>query len=67
MADRYRTLRALALRLLNGEVIEHVDGRGRRWRATAKRLTLVSPETGEAAPVVDGDAYEIADWLTKLP
>jgi len=67
VADRYRTLRALALRLLNGEVLEHVDGRGRRWRATAKHLTVVSSETGEGAPVVDGDAYEIADRLTKLP
>jgi hypothetical protein len=66
VVTRYLIVRALALRLLDGEVIEHVDKQGRRWRATATALTLVAPETGEDTLVVEGDAYEIAERLRKL-
>ncbi len=66
VASHYLIVRALALRLLDGEVIEHVDKQGRRWRATATALTLVAPKTGEDILMVEGDAYEIAERLRKL-
>jgi hypothetical protein len=66
VANRYLVVRAPALRLLDGEVIEHVDKQGRRWRATATALTLVAPKTGEDILVVEGDAYEIAERLRTL-
>jgi len=65
VASRYLIVRALALRLLDGEVIEHVDKQGRRWRATATALTLLASETGDTL-VFEGDAYEIAERLRKL-
>ena len=50
---------AIALRLLAGEVLEfHDEHRGRQWRATAHELLWVL--AGEAAPVVEGSAGDVA-------
>jgi hypothetical protein len=66
VVERYQTVRALALRLLRGEIIAFVDHGGRPWRASATQLVLVSRETGERVVVVDGDAYDVAERLSTL-
>jgi hypothetical protein len=64
--DRYGTVFRLATRLLRGETIERVDEHGRYWRATATALYWFEPATGELAPVVEGDAYEVAERFGSL-
>lgn len=66
MATRYRKVRALALRLLRGEVIERVDEHGRRWKGTATVLAIMLPETGETALIIEGDAYDVAERLSTV-
>ncbi len=60
MASHYRTVRALALRLLLGEVIEQVDSHGQTLRATGTKLVLVQPDHGGVDRVVEGDAFDVA-------
>jgi hypothetical protein len=59
-------VRALAVRLLRGEIIARVDQAGGSWRASATELVLVSRETGEGVVVFAGDAYEIAETLATI-
>ncbi len=66
MASRYRTVRALALRLLQGEVIEQVDRHGQTLRATRTELVLIQPVTGETDPVIEGDAFDVAAGLASM-
>jgi hypothetical protein len=66
MASHYRTVRALALRLLLGEVIEQVDSHGQTLRATRTRLILVQPGDGETDRIVDGDAFDVAVVLAAM-
>ena len=64
---RYERVSSLAVRLLAGETIEHVDEHGRHWRATRNALLLVLPGNGESAAILEGvDAFEIATKLAAL-
>ncbi len=54
---------AIAVRLLAGEALELDDEHGRHWRATASALSWVL--AGEAAPVVEGTAGDVAIEVTR--
>jgi hypothetical protein len=64
--ERYATVFLLAARLLNGETIERLDVHGPHWRATATTLALVQPGTGSLGPVVEGDAYDVAERFASV-
>lgn len=65
--DVHSTVFVLAVRLLRGETIEHVDQNGTQWRASATALLLVEPETGlTAAIVLEADAFDVAHRLAHL-
>jgi hypothetical protein len=59
-------VRALAVRLLSGEVLAITGQGGLEWRATAIQLALVSRKTGEPMVVLSGDAYDIAEMLATI-
>jgi hypothetical protein len=66
VAPRYPDVRELAIRLLRGEVVQLEDEHGRRWRGEAGRLLVVLPGNGEAAAVLEGDAFDVAERLADL-
>src|SRR5579872_2565330 len=53
----------IAVRLLAGEVMELADEHGRRWRASATVLAWVL--AGDAAPVLEGSAADIAIEIAR--
>jgi len=59
-------VRALALRLLRGEVIEQVDSHGQTLRATHTTLVLVQPGDGVTDGIVEGDAFDVAAAFESL-
>jgi hypothetical protein len=66
VANHYRTVRALALRLLLGEVVEEIDSHGQILRATGTVLVLVQPDDGVTDRVVEGDAFDVALAFLKM-
>jgi hypothetical protein len=63
--SHYRVVHDLAVRLTNGEIIHLTDAHGRRWRATRDALLWVLG-SGECAPAVEGDAFDVAAGLAGL-
>jgi len=61
----YRVVHDLAVRLMNSEVIHLTDAHGRRWRATRDALLWLL-DSGECAPVIEGDAFDVAARLAGL-
>jgi hypothetical protein len=61
----YCVIHDLAVRLMNGEIIHLTDAHGRRWRATCDALFRVL-DSGATAPVIEGDAFDVAAGLAGL-
>ena len=66
VSDLHARVYDLAVRLLRGEVVEMTDAHGRHWRATADALRLFLPGSRECAPVIEADAYEVAERFCAL-
>jgi hypothetical protein len=62
--DRFPEVHELAVRLTRGETIELTDGHGRRWRASSTALVWIVGT--DEVPVIEGDAYEVAERLAGL-
>ena len=63
--SHYRVVHDLAVRLMNGDIIHLTDAHGRRWRATRDALLWVL-DSGECAPAIEGDAFDVAVGLAGL-
>lgn len=61
----YHVVHDLAVRLMNGDIIHLTDAHGRRWRATRDALLWVL-DSGDCAPAIEGDAFDVAVGLAGL-